>query len=123
MLLRFAGTRLAASSDDLTPVRLRRGGRVLGGSLSWDTPKRLAPFERESPFHGLNISDEISVTRQVLAEPEAGLPGCEPLLCRLLAILESTFQVLRDALAATDIYAAQVPLRLRMACHCRLFKP
>ncbi len=75
VLLRFAGTRLAASSDDLTPVRLRRGGRVLGGSLSWDTPKRLAPFERESPFYGLSISDEISVTRQVLAEPEAGLPG------------------------------------------------
>ncbi len=75
VLLRFAGTRLAASSDDLTPVRLRRGGRVLGGSLSWDTPKRLAPFERESPFYGLNVSDEISVTRQVLAEPEAGLPG------------------------------------------------
>ena len=75
VLLRFAGTRLAASSDDLTPVRLRRGGRVLGGSLSWDTPKRLAPFERESPFYGLGISDEITVTRQVLAEPEAGLPA------------------------------------------------
>ena len=75
VLLRFAGTRLAASSDDLTPVRLRRGGRVLGGSLSWDTPKKLAPFERESPFYGLTISDEIHVTRQVLAEPEAGLPA------------------------------------------------
>ena len=75
VLQRFAGTRLAASSDDLTPVRLRRGGRVLGGSLSWDTPKRLAPFERESPFYGLGVSDEITVTRQVLAEPEAGLPA------------------------------------------------
>ena len=75
ILLRFAGTRLAGSTDDLVPVRLRRGGRVLGGSLSWDTPKRLAPFERESPFYGLSISEEISVTRQVLAEPEAGLPG------------------------------------------------
>ena len=48
---------------------------MLGGSLSWDTPKRLAPFERESPFYGLGISDEITVTRQVLAEPEAGLPA------------------------------------------------
>lgn len=75
VLLRFAGTRLAGSTDDLVPVRLRRGGRVLGGSLSWDTPKRLAPFERESPFYGLQISEEISVTRQVLAEPEAGLPA------------------------------------------------
>ena len=75
VLLRFAGTRLAGSSDDLVPVRLRRGGRVLGGSLSWDTPKRLAPFERESPFFGLSVSEEVTVTRQVLAEPEAGLPG------------------------------------------------
>ena len=33
LLLRFAGTRLAAASDGLVPVRLRRGGRVLGGAL------------------------------------------------------------------------------------------
>ncbi len=75
LLLRFAGTRLAGSTDDLAPVRLRRGGRVLGGSLSWDTPKKLAPFERESPLFGLNAVGEVTVTRQVLAEPEAGLPG------------------------------------------------
>src|SRR5205085_2682912 len=31
VLVRFAGPRLAASDDDLVPVRLRRGGRVLGG--------------------------------------------------------------------------------------------
>ena len=73
VLVRFAGTRLAGSSDDLVPVRLRRGGRVLGGSLSWDKPKPLAPFERESPFFGLSVSEEVSVTRQVLAEPEVGL--------------------------------------------------
>ncbi len=73
VLIRFAGTRLAGSSDDLVPVRLRRGGRVLGGSLSWDKPKPLAPFERESPFFGLQVTNEVSVTRQVLAEPEVGL--------------------------------------------------
>ena len=73
VLLRFSGTRLAGSSDDLVPVRLRRGGRTLGGSLSWDTPKKLAPFERESPFFGLRVPDEVTVTRQVLAEPEPGL--------------------------------------------------
>ncbi len=73
VLLRFAGARLASQADDLTPVRLRRGGRVLGGSLSWDTPRKLAPFDRASPFHGLDVSEEVSVTRQVLAEPEAGL--------------------------------------------------
>lgn len=75
VLLRFAGSRLAASSDDLVPVQLRRGGRVLGGALSWDTPKKLAPFDRSSPLFGAVIPDEVTVTRQVLAEPEAGLPG------------------------------------------------
>jgi hypothetical protein len=76
VLLRFAGTRLASSSgDDLTPVRLRRGGRVLGGALSWDTPRKLAPFDRNSPFFGLDVTEEVSVGRQVLAEPEAGLSG------------------------------------------------
>ncbi|VFU11053.1 DUF4159 domain-containing protein [Methylocella tundrae] len=75
ILVRFAGTRLANASDDLVPVRLRRGGRVLGGSMSWDTPKKLAPFERSSPFFGLNVPDEVTVTRQVLAEPDPGLPA------------------------------------------------
>jgi hypothetical protein len=73
ILLRFAGTRLAGASDDLVPVRLRRGGRVLGGSMSWDTPKTLAPFERSSPFFGLTPPAEVTVLRQVLAEPDPGL--------------------------------------------------
>ncbi len=73
LLLRFAGTRLAASSDDLVPVRLRRGGRVLGGALSWDTPKKLAPFEQRSPFFDLKVPDEVTVRHQVLAEPDVGL--------------------------------------------------
>ena len=72
-LIRFAGPRLAAASDDLVPVRLRRGGRTLGGSLSWDKPKQLAAFDRASPFFGLGVPDEVTVTRQVLAEPEPGL--------------------------------------------------
>lgn len=75
VLLRFAGPRLAAAADDLTPVRLRRGGRVLGGALSWETPRKLAPFDPASPFHGLSANAEVTVTRQVLAEPEAGLSG------------------------------------------------
>jgi hypothetical protein len=76
VLLRFAGTRLAAAdSDDLVPVRLRRGGRVLGGALSWESPKKLAPFEQQSPFFGLKVPDEVTVRRQVLAEPDADLPG------------------------------------------------
>jgi Domain of unknown function (DUF4159)/Aerotolerance regulator N-terminal len=75
ILVRFAGTHLASASDDLVPVRLRRGGRVLGGAMSWDTPKKLAPFDRASPFSGLPVPGEVSITRQVLAEPDPGLPA------------------------------------------------
>jgi len=73
LLVRFAGPRLSAGSDDLVPVRLRRGGRTLGGALSWDTPRTLAPFTRESPFQGLAVPDDLGVRRQILAEPDAEL--------------------------------------------------
>ena len=73
VLVRFAGTRLAAGEDDLTPTALRRGGRTLGGALSWETPKHIAPFDKDSPFLGLAAPDEVTVSRQVLAEPEPGL--------------------------------------------------
>jgi hypothetical protein len=76
IVLRFAGTHLAGAFDtDLVPVRLRRGGRTLGGALSWETPRRLAPFEATSPFYGLDVPSEVTVSRQVLAEPEPGLSG------------------------------------------------
>jgi len=73
VLVRFAGPRLAASDDDLVPVRLRRGGRILGGSLSWDKPQPLAAFSRESPFNGMAVPNDVTVSRQVLAEPDAAL--------------------------------------------------
>ena len=73
VLVRFAGPRLAASDDDLVPVRLRRGGRILGGSLSWDKPQPLAAFSRESPFNGMTVPNDVTVSRQVLAEPDAAL--------------------------------------------------
>lgn len=73
LLVRFAGPRLSTGSDDLVPVRLRRGGRTLGGALSWDTPRTLAPFTRESPFHGLAVPEDLGVRRQILAEPDAAL--------------------------------------------------
>ncbi|KTS05928.1 DUF4159 domain-containing protein [Methylobacterium radiotolerans] len=75
MLLRFAGPRLAAGNDPLVPVRLRRGGRTLGGTLSWDSPKTLAPFPPESPFAGLTPPADIGVRRQILAEPDGDLPN------------------------------------------------
>jgi hypothetical protein len=73
LLLRFAGSRLAGGNDELVPVRLRRGGRNLGGTLSWDTPKTLSPFTRESPFLGLDVPADLGVRRQILAEPDGDL--------------------------------------------------
>ena len=75
MLVRFAGPRLARNADALLPVRLRGGGRALGGALTWSQPARLAPFDDESPFHGLAIPDDVRVNRQVLAEPSLELDG------------------------------------------------
>jgi hypothetical protein len=73
VLVRFAGPRLAASDDEIVPVRLRRGGRTLGGSLSWEKPQPLAAFSRESPFGGMSVPGDVTVNRQVLAEPDSGL--------------------------------------------------
>ena len=73
VLVRFAGPRLAAGDDDLIPVKLRRGGRILGGSLSWDQPQQLSAFSRDSPFAGMAVPNDVTVTRQVLAEPDSGL--------------------------------------------------
>ncbi|ETR76856.1 LytTR family transcriptional regulator [Afipia sp. P52-10] len=73
VLVRFAGPRLAAADDDLVPVRLRRGGRSLGGALTWEKPQNLAAFSPDGPFAGLTVPKDITVTRQVLAEPDASL--------------------------------------------------
>ncbi len=75
VLLRFPGPRLAenAQCDALLPVRLRTGDRIIGGALSWERPARLAPFAQESPFKRLPIPEEVTVSRQVLAEPTIDL--------------------------------------------------
>lgn len=78
VLVRFAGPRLAAApphenGDDLLPVALRQGGRTLGGAMSWEEPQVLSPFEATSPFHDLHVSSEVTVSRQVLAEPAPDL--------------------------------------------------
>ncbi|MGR3463446.1 DUF4159 domain-containing protein [Limimaricola sp.] len=75
LLLRFAGPRLAASDagrdgdDPLMPVRLRAGGRSVGGTMSWGEPKTIAPFEADSPFFGLPVPDDVTVRAQVVAQP------------------------------------------------------
>ncbi|MGL4636266.1 MAG: DUF4159 domain-containing protein [Beijerinckiaceae bacterium] len=73
VLIRFASRRVAAPTDTLLPVRLRRSERVMGGALSWDTPKKLASFAENGPFSGMRVPADVTVTQQVLAEPDAGL--------------------------------------------------
>ncbi len=74
LLVRFAGPRMASQSDNLVPVSLRQGGRALGGALSWEEPQRLNPFEESSPFFGLTIPEDVTIMRQVLAQPSIDLP-------------------------------------------------
>jgi len=73
VLVRFAGPRLAQGDDDLVPVKLRRGGRTLGGSLTWEKPQHLASFAADGPFAGLAVPPDVTISRQVLAEPDAAL--------------------------------------------------
>jgi hypothetical protein len=75
VLVRFAGPRLAASdlgrdrADPLIPVRLRAGGRSVGGAMSWGEPRRLRDFDDRSPFAGLTIPADVTVNAQVMAQP------------------------------------------------------
>jgi hypothetical protein len=73
VLVRFAGPRLAQGEDDLVPVKLRKGGRTLGGSLTWEKPQHLASFTADGPFAGLAVPKDVTINRQVLAEPDAVL--------------------------------------------------
>lgn len=69
LLIRFAGPRLANDADDLLPVRLRPGARSLGGALAWEAQLAIAPFPADSPFAGITPPQDVTVKRQVLAEP------------------------------------------------------
>lgn len=75
VLIRFAGPRLAAApaDDPLVPVNLRRGERALGGALSWAEPQPLADFPTIGPFAGMPRAGDVTVNRQVLAEPSPDL--------------------------------------------------
>ncbi|MBY0561768.1 DUF4159 domain-containing protein [Hyphomicrobium sp.] len=77
LLVRFAGPRLEKAGDDLLPVALRSGGRSLGGALSWSSPQPLAPFDESSPFSGLTIPKDVTINRQVLADPAELTPDVE----------------------------------------------
>jgi len=73
ILIRFAGPRLAAAENVLAPVTLRggAGARSMGGAMSWEQPMGLGSLSENSPFAQLEISDDIAVKRQVLAEPSS----------------------------------------------------
>ncbi len=73
LLIRFAGDHTASGTDDLVPVALRAGGRTLGSALSWGSPQRLAAFPEASPFSGLAIPEDVTISRQILAEPSVNL--------------------------------------------------
>ncbi|MCB8880731.1 DUF4159 domain-containing protein [Acidisoma cellulosilytica] len=74
LLIRFGGPMTGETADTLLPVHLLRQDRSLGGALSWNKPEPLAPFPATSPFAGLPIPKDVSVSRQLLADP-ASLTG------------------------------------------------
>ena len=75
VLVRFAGPRLESGGDDLLPVALRVGGRTLGGALSWSSPQPLADFDNTSLFTGIPVPKDVTVSRQVLADPAQLTPS------------------------------------------------
>jgi len=85
LLLRFAGPALApqesAEPDPLLPEKLLAGDRQLGGAMSWSQPAHLAPFPDDGPFSGLQIPGEVTVNREVLADPAD--PGAAHVWARL----------------------------------------
>ncbi|WP_111431971.1 DUF4159 domain-containing protein [Rhodobacteraceae bacterium DSL-40] len=88
VLVRFAGPRLASSgagqleADPLLPVRLRAGGRSVGGAMSWGAPRHLQPFAEDGPFAGLPLPGDVEIRAQVMAQPDPDLPD------RVIASLE-----------------------------------
>ncbi|MDF7673923.1 DUF4159 domain-containing protein [Acetobacteraceae bacterium ESL0709] len=82
ILIRFAGPGLIRAASDnsdviaqsLMTVPLRPETRSLGGSMSWNTPQTLAPFPENTPLSGIPVSSDITVRRQLVAQPSEDLP-------------------------------------------------
>lgn len=75
-LVRFAGSNLGKAGMEempLLPVALRAGGRNLEGTLVWSQPQHVAPIDKASPLYGIEVPDDVTVERQVLAEPSPEL--------------------------------------------------
>lgn len=78
ILVRFTGERFAGADNhdkekNLLPVSLRNGNRSFGGALSWGAPQKLKAFPATSPFHNLAVPADVTINRQILAEPAPDL--------------------------------------------------
>ncbi|WP_342365251.1 BatA domain-containing protein [Paracoccus ravus] len=94
LLIRFSGPRMGGSQyladEALLPVRLRAGGRDIGGALSWGEPRNIHAFPADGPFAGLSVPPDATIRAQLLAEPSpdlaertlAGLSDGTPLVTR-----------------------------------------
>ncbi len=102
LLIRFAGPRMAAAErldpDPLLPVRLRPGGRDMGGSLSWGDPRGIAPFDPEGPFAGLEPPAEVDIRAQLMADP-----GPELAARTIARLSDETPLVTRDRLGEGQV--------------------
>lgn len=102
LLIRFAGPRMAASEslsqEPLLPVRLRAGGRDIGGALSWGDPRGLAPFDENGPFGGLVAPDEVTIRAQLMAEPGPELAARE-----IARLSDNTPLVTRDVVGQGQV--------------------
>jgi hypothetical protein len=70
-LIRFAGPNLSGNSEDdpLLPVHLRYGERAMAGAMTWEKPAKLGAILQQSPLYGLDVPKDVTVTRQLLADP------------------------------------------------------
>jgi hypothetical protein len=69
VLLLFAGPRSQSLSNPLLPVALRPTTRSISGAMRWGKPASLGPWPEASPFAGLPIPPDITISQQWLAEP------------------------------------------------------
>ncbi len=75
----------------------------VGGAMSWGAPKTLMPFGEESPFYGLAVPEEVTVTAQVLAQPDPELAGRT-----IAALRDGTPLVTRKALGEGQVVLVHV---------------
>ncbi len=74
IVIRFADDDLADGKfKELSPVTLRTTNRQLGSSFSWETPQKISHYNEETIFNTLPLSQDITITRQLLAEPSLAL--------------------------------------------------